>query len=160
MLDGFLNRFESVVGSGHSAFHDSHGGLGTGRCVLGSAVNQAHELGLCIGGLAFNSLAEFAGGAGGDVIQMTAVSGGFLSQGLHQTGLQSQQFLCVFHAHQSLCLVGGFGQSGFGSLDIQLDQFLDAGKGFVGQAEKGFDGGFLRSDNLFSGQHIQISNKC
>ena len=84
---------------------------------------------------------------------MTAVSSGFFSQGLNHAGLQSHQFLCVFHAHHGLCVVASFSQSGFGGLHIQFDQFFNAFKGFVGQTKQGFDVGFVGGHDLFSSQH-------
>ena len=85
---------------------------------------------------------------------MAAVSGGFFSQGLHQASLQSQQFLCVFHAQNGLGVVGGLGQGCFGSLDVQLDQLFHAFEGFLGQTKQGFEVGFLGGNDLFSGQHV------
>jgi hypothetical protein len=56
-------------------------------------------------------------------------------------------------------VVGRLRQGGFGRLHIELDQLFHAFKGFLGQAEQGFDGRFLGSQDLFCGQHIHISFK-
>ena len=87
---------------------------------------------------------------------MTAVGGGFLGQGLHQAGLQGQEFLGVFDAQNGFGMVGRLVQGGFGSLHIEFDQLLDAFEGLVGQAEHGFDGSFLRGNNLINGQHNNL----
>jgi hypothetical protein len=68
--------------------------------------------------------------------------------------LQGQQFLRVLDAEDRLGGAGGFGQGGLGGGEVQLDELLDAFEGLGGQAEEGFDGGFLRGQDLFSGQHV------
>jgi len=84
---------------------------------------------------------------------VAAVGGGLLGQGLEQGGLQGDQFLRVLDAQHGLAGFGGFGQGGLGGGDVQLDELLDAFEGLRGQAEEGFDVGFLRGQDLFSGQH-------
>ena len=84
---------------------------------------------------------------------MTAVSGGLLGQGLEQGSLQGQQLLHVLDGQEGLRGVGGFAQGGLGGGQVQLDELLDAFERLAGQAEEGFDRGFLRGQDLFSGQH-------
>ena len=52
-------------------------------------------------------------------------------------------------------VLGGFAQGGLGGGHVQLDELLDAFESLGGQAEEGFDGGFLRGQDLFSGQHME-----
>ena len=51
----------------------------------------------------------------------------------------------------------GLGEGSLGGLHIQLDQLFHAFEGFLGQAEEGFDVGFLGGNDLFSGQHNSFS---
>jgi uncharacterized repeat protein (TIGR03806 family) len=105
----------------------------------------------------FEGLAEFGAGARGDVIQVTAVGGGLFSQRLEQAGLQGQQFLGVLDAQDGLGVGGGFVQGGLGGGHVQFDELFDAFEGLVGQAEQGFDVGFVGGQDLFSGQSISRS---
>ena len=95
LLDSLLDRFQGVVAGGNGALEHGDGGFAAGGCVLGGVVHDGQELLLGVGGLAFESLAELGAGAGSDVVQVTAVSGGLLGQGLEQGGLQGQQLLRV-----------------------------------------------------------------
>ena len=78
--------------------------------VLGGGVDDGQELLLGFGDLAFELLAELGAGAGGDVVQVTAVGSGLLGHRLEQGGLQGQQFLRVLDAQQALGGFGGFFQ--------------------------------------------------
>ena len=149
LLNCFLHRFQCVVGGIHGALHHCNSSFGTCGCVFGSAVNQAGKFLLGVSSLAFGSLGELSARSGSDVVQVTAVSSSLFSQRLEQAGLQSQQFLSVFHAQQGLCVASGFRQGSFGSGQVQFNQLFNAFESLVGQAKQGFDIGFVGSNNLF-----------
>jgi len=62
---------------------------------LAALPTRATNVLLGFSGVTFKSLAELGTRARSDVIQVTAVGGGFLGQGLDQAGLQGQQFLRI-----------------------------------------------------------------
>ena len=144
LLHGLLHRFQGVRASGDGALEHGNSGLAASRGVLGGVVDDGQELLLGFGGLRLERAAEFGTGARRDVVQVAAVGGGLLSQGLEHRGLQGQQFLRVLDAQQGLGRAGGFGQGGLGGGQVQLDELLDAFECLAGQTEQGFDGGFLR----------------
>src|SRR5262249_3653983 len=120
---------------------------------LGGVVDHGQELLLGVSDLGLHGLAEFGAGGRRDVVQVAAVGGGLLGERLEQGGLQGQQFLGVLDVQARLGRLGGFGQGGAGSGDVQFDDLLDAFESLGGQAEQGFDIGLLGGQQLLSGQH-------
>ncbi len=114
---------------------------------------------LRLGSLVLGEFGEFAAGAGSDFVQLAAVGGGLFGQRLHQGGLQGQQLLRVFDAQQRLGVARGVGQRRAGGLHVELQHALDALKGLLRQAKKGFDVGFLGGNHLFGGQHGEAPEK-
>jgi hypothetical protein len=65
--------------------------------------------------------------------------------------------LRVLDGQQRLGVGLRLGQRGLGGLQVQLDQLLDAFEGLVGQAEQGFEVGFLRGEELLGVSMMEIS---
>ena len=54
-----------------------------------------------------------------------------LNMNLDKAGLQSDEFLCVFHAHHGLCVSSRLCQSGTASSEVEFNQFFNASEGLV-----------------------------
>ena len=70
--------------------------------------------------------------------------------------VQREQFLRVLDRQRGLRGRGGFAERGLRDLQVQVDEFLDAFECLAGQAEHGFDIGFVGGDQLFRGLHLGL----
>jgi hypothetical protein len=90
---------------------------------------------------------------------VTAVGSGLLGQGLEQAGLQGQQLLCVLHAQTAWAVPAASVRAALEAVTFSSTSFSHAFERLGGQAKQGFDVGFVGCQDLFSGQHGNISSK-
>jgi len=84
---------------------------------------------LAFSSFAFEAFGEFSASALSDVIQVTAVSSRLFSQRLNEAGLQSDEFLSIFHGQHSLCVSSRFVQSCAACGEVEFNHFFNAGEG-------------------------------
>ena len=157
-FDGLWTDSKALLAA-DGALHHGDSGFGAGRSVLCSAVHQVGEGLLCVSGLGFESLAEFSASARSNV-----VGGGCKRQsfqpGLEQAGLQGQQLFARSFTPSTACVCWRL-QSGLHAKRSRSIRpaFPHAFEYLGGQAEQGFDVGFVGCQDLFCGQRHVISPK-
>ena len=146
-----LSSFHCVLTSSQSVLESSNSGLSASRCIFCHGFDRTSESFLCFSGFCFERLGEVSSAASHDGLDMLKVSSRFVSQRLHHAGLQSDQFLCVFSAENSLNVGESLAQRCFGSSQVQFNQLLNTSESLSCSAFEGFQVGFVGFDKLCSG---------
>ena len=122
--------------------------IGTGRGVLGGLVESGGNSLVGFAELSFNDLGDFFLRLGGDFIDAARVSDGLFNARLRQGRLQSNQFLNILGAKQSLGRIDAIFENSASGIQVQGGEALCTGKSGVGQGQQGFDSGLVVGGEL------------
>jgi hypothetical protein len=75
---------------------------------------------------------------------------------LEKLGLECQELLWVFSAHQALEEVSRLSQRAASSSQVEFNQFFNASESVVAHGECVVQGCFVRSDDLFGIDHVNL----